>query len=134
LKKQKLIFLLVGIIVITEFGCEKETIEPDPAKTILGKWEITQMGNWPNMFRVVANGYVEYLPDSVMREYKYENGQSFYKMYWVDSLYHEKMMREDGVAIILNKSKLCFSDKNNILRLDLMYPSTFNTTIHMRIK
>ena len=46
---KKIIYITLCIIGILSFSCEKEKIETDPKKAILGKWEIVEDGNWPDL-------------------------------------------------------------------------------------
>lgn len=126
--------VLVGIIGIFSFSCEKEKIEIDPLKAILGKWEIIEMGNWPDMYPIVDPlAYEEYLPDSILREYEYSTKKSYYKKYWIDAtLLNISITREDGLQLITSY-KYQFSDKNNRLRLDIQAHAIFNTAIYKRI-
>lgn len=93
--------VIILLLLIAGAGCkDDELLETDPSQIILGKWEIVEIGNYPDM-RPVENpsGYKEYLPDSVLREYDYETGEFFYKTYWIDSLIHEGVYRSDGYLI-----------------------------------
>ncbi|QGY46247.1 hypothetical protein GM418_22055 [Maribellus comscasis] len=75
------------LLLLTGAGCkDDEPLETDPAQIILGKWEITYMGN----DRVEnPTGYKEYMKDSVLREYDYETSEYYYKKYSIDTLLHE---------------------------------------------
>jgi hypothetical protein len=124
---------LFGIIGILSFSCEKEKIETDPTKAILGKWEIIELGNWPDMESVPeATGYKEYLSDSILREFDYETQSfTFYKKYWIDSLLHVSITREDGFQLVF-EYKYLFDD--NKLRLDnANVIALFNTSIYKRL-
>lgn len=125
--------ILFGIMGIFCYSCEK--IETDAAKAILGKWEIIEMGNWPDMEPVEEPlAYVEYLPDSILREYEYKTKRSYFKKYWIDdSLLYECIPREDGYQLII-RYKYQFSHKNDILRLDIQAFAINNTSIHKRLK
>lgn len=132
---KKTIYITLCIIGILSFSCEKEKIETDPKKAILGKWEIVEDGNWPDLEPCQATQYVEYLPDSLIRVYDYKTGVYIYakEKYWIDSLYHEGVYREDGY--FLNVSyKYQFSDNNNKLRLDIQAFAIINTFIYKRLK
>lgn len=133
MKKITRFLFLFGIIGIFSFGCEKEKIKIDPTKAILGKWEIIEMGNWPDMEPVTeATGYQEYLPDSVLREYDYEKQSfTFYKKYWIDSLLHVGITREDGFQLVFEYRYQFYDNK---LRLDYVNViALFNTSIYNRI-
>ena len=95
---KKIIYITLCIIGILSFSCEKEKIETDPKKAILGKWEIVEMGNWPNMEPIEEPlAYEEYLPDSILREYEYKTKNSYFKKYWIEgSTLLISTLREDG--------------------------------------
>jgi hypothetical protein len=130
------ILSLLTILVFTFLSCKKEdkyTPPSDPAKAILGKWEIIEQGNWPNMEPYEATGYIEYLPDSIIgvynystKEYKYSN-----EKYWIDSLLQKSTKREDGFRLILEYRYQFYDDK---LRLDVNGFFIYNTSIYKRIK
>jgi len=133
MKRIKHLIILFGIIGIFSFSCEKEKIETDPAKAILGKWVVIEMGNWPDM-EPVSNpgGYKEFLPDSILREYDYETGEYFYKKYKIDTLLYEYITREDGFQLTITY-KYQFLN-NNKLRLEHKdIAAIFNTFIFKRI-
>ena len=125
-------FCIIGIL---SFSCKKEKIETDPQKAILGKWEIVEMGNWPNMDPIEDPlGYEEYLPDSVLRQFDYKTNTSIYKKYWIeDSTLLISTLREDGLELVF-EYKYDFFDKNNRLRLDAYSLMIFNTSIYKRLK
>ncbi len=106
--------LITLLLFLFGAGCEKEEpLETDPAKIILGKWEMIEMGNYPNMKPVEnPSGYKEYLADSVLREYNYETGSLYYKTYWIDTLLHEGVYRSDGYLVAISY-KYNFVNKNN---------------------
>lgn len=78
---KKTIYITLCIIGILSFSCEKEKIETDPKKAILGKWEIVEDGNWPDLEPCQATQYVEYLPDSLIRVYDYKTGVYIYQYF-----------------------------------------------------
>lgn len=132
-------FLLLLPLSIALFGagCEKddEPPETDPAKIILGKWELVEMGNYPDMKPVdKPSGYKEYLPDSVLREYSYKTGNFYYRTYWIDSLLHEGIYRSDGYLVV-TRYRYKFISKNNKLELELHNAAgIFNNFVYQRIK
>ena len=136
MKTSKHIILLAGILWITT-GCEITRFEDDPAKLILGKWEIVEMGNWPGLEPYPALEYIEYLPDSMIGVYDYETKEYTYakEKYWIDdSLLYRSIIREDGYKIII-KYKHEFFDHNKKLRLDFYkILANYNTFIFKRIK
>lgn len=126
--------ILFGIIGIFVFSCEKNKIEPDPTKAILGKWEMIEIGNWPNMESYSASGYDEYLPDSLLGIYNYTTKEYQYakEKYWIDSLLHYRIIRQDGFIITQNYKYTFFDEK---IRLDLLDVfAIYNTFIYKRIK
>mgnify|MGYP000881577431 FL=1 len=132
--KIKLCIVSFGIIWIFSISCERERIETDPAKAILGKWEAIEKGNWPNLEPIIyPGGYQEYLPDSLLREYNYETGRYYYKKYKIDTLLYEYIPRGDGFYLTL-QYKYQFFDNNNKLRLDFKdIAAIYNTFIFKRI-
>jgi hypothetical protein len=126
-----------NLLIFFGVSCEKENreFETDPKKAILGKWEVIEMGNWPDL-QPVANpsGYVEYLPDSIMREYDYETGEYFYKKYWIDTILYHSVTREDGYQLVFPRYKYVFSEENKKMRLDYVdIAAIFNTFIFKKI-
>lgn len=129
--KSIILFLL---LMLTTFGCEKNKTETDPTKAILGKWEMIEIGNWPNMESYSASGYDEYLPDSLLGIYNYTTKEYLYanEKYYIDSLLHFVVVREDGLVMIRRYE---YSINDNKLRLDLVNMfATFNTFIYKRVK
>ena len=126
------ILLLVTVFVFT--SCRENEVDLDPAEAILGKWEKIEIGNWPDMDHISEpSGYREYLPDSIMVEYNYESGDSFYTKYSIDTLLYEYVSIPNGSPLIL-KYKYQFLDNNNKLRTDVFEdPSMFSTLIFKRI-
>lgn len=131
--KIKIISIALASTFFWATACENEKTSIDPTKAILGKWEITEMGNWPDMEPVNEPlGYEEYLPDSVLREYEYATQKSYYKKYWIDdSLLYIGITREDGFLLVIRyKYQFNTIDK---LRLDIKALAIFNTSIYKRI-
>jgi hypothetical protein len=89
--KTKLYIFLAGLFVFATACDDKEDPYADPAKAILGKWEIYQSGGVDD---IITNppGYTEYLSDSLIRWYDYETKEISYleEKYWIDSLLHTK--------------------------------------------
>jgi hypothetical protein len=136
------LIVLLALIGISFIGCEREKIETDPAienetdpaKIILGKWELTEIGNWPDM-DPVSNPleYIEYLPDSVLRVYEYKTKKWDYEKYWInDTLLYENIATIDTFQLIICY-RYQFSDKNYKLRLDIEAFAIFKTAIYKRI-
>ena len=130
-------FIILSLIFILT-SCEKISNETDPTKIILGKWEIIEMGNWPNMEPIdKSTGFKEYLPDSVLREYEYsKQAYTFYKKYWIDSLLYEcAYLEEEDRYVTIGRYTFEFFDRNKKLRLDYSNIYTlYNTFIWKRIK
>jgi hypothetical protein len=123
-------------LIILGIGCEEEPIETDPAKIILGKWELIEMGTPSNMKPVESDyGFTEYLPDSIVREYVYETGKShYYKKYWIDTLLHVAMPIPDN-RIMVKKFRYSFSYNNNIMDCTLINKmAIYNTAKYKRIR
>jgi hypothetical protein len=127
-----LIPLLMTLFTFT--NCEKWENEINPAEAILGKWEMVEIGNWPNMSQYPEpSGYREYLPDSIMREYNYESGEFYYQKYSIDTLLYEIVSIPDGPQLVVTYTYQ-FLDKRNKLRLDYFnIAASFNTHIFKRI-
>ncbi|MCY1723226.1 hypothetical protein OU798_22950 [Prolixibacteraceae bacterium Z1-6] len=124
------------LLLFAGVGCENdEPQETDPAQIILGKWELIEMGNYPNMEQVeTPSGYKEYLPDSVLREYNYETSSFYYKTYWIDSLLHEGVYRSDGY-LVATRYRYNFIRMNNKVELELHNAAgIYNNFIYQRIK
>jgi len=130
----KQFLVLFGILWIPLFSCEKEKNQLDPNKAILGKWEIVEMGNWPDMDSIKNPlGYQEYLPDSILLEYIYETKTTYYKKYWLDeSLLYRATPMDDGSLFVL-RYKYQFSNNNNKLKLNIQATTTFRTSTYKRI-
>jgi hypothetical protein len=130
--------LILAVIFIIFFSCNKnEPYTPpfDPKKAILGKWELIQIGHWPNMYECTPWGYTEYLKDSIISIHEYETGEYYISnmKYWIDdSLFHEKYIREDGHVFIQNYSYEFYEDKMRLNMLDAL--PIFETFIYQRIK
>ena len=103
----KISLALVLILLIA--GCKKEKV--DPKQQILGKWEEFYLGN--GEYRPPIEdplGYWHFLPDSVLHEYEYSTKKTLVKKYWVDSLLHVGIRREDGFWLTLQYSTKFYAD------------------------
>ena len=80
--------LLVFIVLISLCNCDTKNELPsvtDPQQAILGKWEIIEKGNWPSLESYPPSGYSEYLSDSVVRFFDYNQNQfTSQTNYWID--------------------------------------------------
>ena len=124
------------LLLLTGTGCkDDELLETDPAQIILGKWEIVEIGNYPNMEPVeTPSGYKEYLLDSILREYDYETSNFYYKTYWIDSLLHEGVYRSDGY-LIATRYRYNFFSMNNEVKLELHNAAgIYNNFVYQRLK
>ena len=123
-----LFFLLLGA------GCDKdEPLETDPSKIILGKWEMVEIGNYPNMKPVESpSGYKEYLSDSVLKVYEYETDNYSNRKYWVDTLLHEAVFYQ-GEQVLTLTFLYNFPDNNTLDIETYNMPSIFNSEKYKRI-
>jgi hypothetical protein len=131
---KKLIFAVILAIFISCNEDEPYAPPSDPKQAILGKWELIEIGNWPNMHKNTPWGYKEYLNDSIIGIYEYETGDYYISnmRYWIDSLFHEKYIREDGYVLIQNYSYEFYEDKMRMKILDVL--PIFETFIYQRKK
>jgi len=78
------------------------------------------------------NGYKEYMPDSILREYDYNTGNVFIKKYWIDSLLNVSSTN-GGSPALLFQYKFEFYD--NKLRLDVTnFYMLYTTSIYKDFK
>ncbi len=112
--------VIILLLLLTGAGCkDDEPLETDPAQIILGKWECMEMDGEPYDG---TNGYIEYLPDSVLREYQYESGEYYYKKYSIDTVLHEYIfIPQEGHYMSFFEYHYDFSEKNTIMYLELLY-------------
>jgi hypothetical protein len=133
LENLKYIYIIFITVLFAVSGCDREKIDPfDSAKrAILGKWEIIELGNWPVMNTYPANGYDEYLPDNTVHFFDYESHQvTSQRKYWIDSLLHESITREDGFELVFDYDYEFYENK---LRIDSRAFMIYNTHIYRRI-
>jgi len=114
--------LLLVLIGITCFSCKEDKVEVeiDPAVAILGKWEVIEIGAWPNMNPIdEPYGYREFLPDSILCDYDYQTEKSIYLKYSIDDIVlKEYLSTPNSVTLLLEHSYEFFEDGNK-LRLDV---------------
>jgi len=131
------IFCIGTLLLFTLASCEKIANETDPAKIILGKWEIIQIGNEDDL-EPVDNpfGYNEYLLDSIKVEFASDTDEYFYKKYWIDTLLTEGVYLQDTHEwFITGRYEYRFYDKNEKMRLEYVnIAATYTTFIYQRIK
>ena len=108
----------------------------DPTVTILGKWEETAYGNFPNDMYPVENplGYTEYLTDSVVKSYTYSTGKISFGIYWIDSQLYIGSKSPEGEFSLAYDAEYEFSNNNNTLRLYISIHDPFKTIIYTRIE
>ena len=122
-----LFFVAMGFFLST---CE-ERAEIDPKIHILGKWENTESGNWPNMVSYEASGFTEYRDDSVVLYFDYAtNDYTSQSIYWItDSMLIEKDAGSDGQDHPLRRSYVM---RNSWMRTDLIDIIATNRTAVFR--
>lgn len=130
----KNIILRLSVLLLISFfvlGCQKEKpLETDPAKIILGKWDLIQTG-----FSIIEEPYRnrEFFSDSTVLSYSYKTGEKRYFRYWIDSLYTEGSYTVDG-ELITTQFSYAFSDDNNQLELIIINAYVLNSLfIYKRI-
>jgi len=144
MKKSHLISLLM-LTCATAFliSCSKEEPKIDPRKAILGKWEITHVGGGgdkldeSSLIPYEANGYQEYLADSVTLYYNYNENRFSYEKYWfTDSLLIFSLAFVDDITYEDKESRSIFKYDfidSNKLRLEAQNTSIFRTSLYKRI-
>jgi len=108
---------------ITFSGCKSDTVFIDPQNPVLGKWVLIQM----NDTRVESDEYQEFLPDNVLRFYRFNESAPFSEsIYRInDSLLLKGRISENG-RFAGEAYKYLFFDKSTKLKL---IPDYDNTTI-----
>ncbi len=121
----KILLIIVGM---TSFSCEKYVIRKDPSQVILGQWELIEIGNWPNLISVPElSGYREYFPDNTLLEHSYLSGNYSWLSYNIDSLLYEHFPIHDS-SILTISYNYYFFDNNNQMRLDFYNMRAVNKT------
>lgn len=134
--KNRFLFTFITIIIV--YSCSKEDTPIDPKSDILGKWQISHLGNGSNPLPYENPiSYREYLTDSVTRVFNYEEKQFYYEKYWIeDSFLFRTYLFIDAIdkdtTIFIEKYKFQFQNKNT-LRLDFQEPAIYTTSIYERI-
>jgi hypothetical protein len=134
-KKRAIKIILIQLLIIVAISCNKISNETDPAKIILGKWELIEMGNWPVMYPTGdPYGYMEYRPDSIKIEYIYNPPESYQLNFWIDSLLHERVyLQEEHRYVLTTRYKFEFFDRNQKMRLDFASGiAEYGTSIYKR--
>ena len=139
MKKLYLLFLFMLTAIILTSCKEDIKAEMNPKIAILGKWEITHLGNGSELIPIDnPSAYEEYLPDSILQSYNYEE-KTFdkYKFWLNDSLliksftYIDQIDKDTIVFTLPYKYEFITPNK---LKLDFEYPAIFGTSIYKRIK
>lgn len=117
----KLVLFILMLFPLV-LGCQKEEPLTDPAKIILGKWDLIQTS-----FSIIEEPYLnkEFFSDSTVLQYKYKTGEQRYFRYWIDSLYTEGSYTVDG-ELIATQFSYTFSDDNNQLELIIINAYVLN--------
>ena len=131
---KKLIFTVIFIVLIS---CNKEdpyAPPSDPKQAILGKWELIERGFQNHTEPYQDNRYIEYLPDSILGWYYYDAKEYTVSniKYWIDTLLHEKQIREDGHEIITEYTYQFYKDKMWLQYINKL--AIFDTFIYQRKK
>ena len=137
--KKLTVYLVAFIVANIISSCDREEPLPpvtDPQQAILGKWEITHLGNGNQLFPIKNPiAYEEYQTDSVLLTYNYEEDYVFYGKYWiVDTLlfkestyYINEAPGYEDTLIVTEQYRFYFINYN-MLRLDLLNMIAINNT------
>ncbi|MDD2285636.1 MAG: hypothetical protein PHQ11_09590 [Paludibacter sp.] len=137
MKIKNIIFTAITLcLLIGTMGCEDETYAPpsDPKQAILGKWELIEIGFQNHTEPYQDNRYIEYLPDSALGWYYYDTKEYTVSniKYWIDTILHEKQIREDGHKIITEYTYQFYEDKMRLEYIDLL--AIYDVFIYQRKK
>jgi hypothetical protein len=119
-------------------SCKKEEPQLDPRKAILGKWEATHLGNGNDLIPIENPiAYQQYLPDSVLLTYNYEEETFSYEKYWLtDSLLITSFVFIDNIdkdtVVFKFPYKYDFITPSK-LKLEFQYLAIFRTSIYKRL-
>jgi hypothetical protein len=127
-KPTLLLFLLFSTTLFN--ACEKETVDPDPSKAILGKWECIEYGDQKR----TPSGYREFLTDSIYRYFDYETNAYYFKeKYWIkDSMLYMVGFRKPDGEQIYSEYKYTFLNSKK-LQLDLQMHAIYTISIYRKI-
>ncbi|TLF44463.1 hypothetical protein [Maribacter aurantiacus] len=126
------------LVILLLIGCNKEDLPiGDPQEAILGRWQITHLGNGSNPPEYDGNGsFIEYLPDSIMRIGN-PGEEIIVQRYWFQN---SLLMHESSYIDVIDRDTLTFIDSfkyefqnRNRLRLDWQVNAIFTTSIYKRI-
>jgi hypothetical protein len=128
--KRTIIYL---VILLATISCVKDyEIDPDPAKAILGKWVMIEMGGNP----LDGHSIFEWRSDSTLLGYSDIDPNNTSMMnYYIDSLYHEyKYIYEGNETSLLqiDYKYEFYDDKLRTEMVDMM--ATYTTFVFKRLK
>lgn len=123
----KYILISVAVLGFIISSCEDEEEQVDPRIHILGRWENTESGNWPNMYSYEASGYTEYREDSVALYFDYsKNAYTSQTTYWItDSMVIEKEPGTNGKEHLFRRR---YQMRKNWMRMDFVDLMAMNMT------
>jgi len=125
--------LLLTIMSLLYYGCEKKDIAPTPNELLQGKWKPILIGNGSHLKFADSTYITEYYNDSLFREYDSTNNQYNGKYIINDSfLIRYEFYLEDTFVIY---QKYEFYDNNNKLKLEHQNLLTiFMTSVFERVE
>ncbi|MDX9847363.1 MAG: hypothetical protein RBT74_10315 [Tenuifilaceae bacterium] len=137
--KKLTIYLVAFLVANIISSCDREEPLPpvtDPQQAILGKWEITHLGNGNQLFPIKNPiAYEEYQTDSVLLTYNYEEEYIFYGKYWIvdtllfkESTYYINEAPGYADTLIVTEQYRFYFINYNMLRLDLLNLIAINNT------
>jgi hypothetical protein len=137
---KKTLYLAMLLVCLLLSTCKKEPLETDPAKIILGKWEVLEYGVGDNLMAVkILDGFHYFQEDSILLFFSYEENQYTAKSrYWfADTLLCRNTFWEiedhpNGGIEITRTHRYQFYGKNDKLRLVDTGPSLLDTQILKR--
>jgi len=118
-------------------SCDKEPIETDPSKAILGKWILIEKRGMGTI-KIKPNGsHTEFLNNGIVKHYDAIDGKiNSFPYFLDDSTLNVRIIYDasDGTEI-WQKSLFEFSDRNNILTTDMSYwvDAWFSVYVYKRI-
>jgi hypothetical protein len=127
-------------VIVLLISCDSDNqIKPvAPAERILGKWELTEIGNWPDMQPVPASGYFEFRENGTVRFFDYDDLEyTSLRQYSInDFIYTECYYPEPDLKIEINSEYQFYrgTDFTKKLRLDFIdLTPIFKTSIYTKI-
>jgi hypothetical protein len=131
---KKVAFYYVMLLPLV-LSCGEEDV--DPAKAILGKWEVIEAGSPGQLHPYTASGYVEYREDGTSWFFDYDENQFTSMQPYVleDGILRETLgINPETSKVIYWEWKYQFFEKNNKLRLDCVALCLMPTWIFQRVK